>query len=98
MAPQARGVILQANLDQVFVACASQAGSRGEHEFLGSSIVADPRGRLLAGPMSGTEEGIELAEIDLADVARATERSELITPRADRRTDVYGVILGDRRL
>lgn len=97
LAPQARGVIVQANLDQVFVACASQAGDRGGHEFLGSSIVVDPRGQLVAGPLPGSEEATEVVSIDLAEVEAATERSELITPRADRRTDVYGLMLGDRR-
>ena len=98
LAPQARGVILQANLDQVFVACASQAGERGGHEFLGSSIVVDPRGRLLAGPLPGSEEATEIVSIDLAEVEAAMERTVLITPRADRRTDVYGLVVGDRRL
>jgi hypothetical protein len=31
------------------------------------------------------------ADIDLADTARARVRGPLITPREDRRTDVYGI-------
>jgi predicted amidohydrolase len=94
MAPQAHGAILQANLDQVFVACASQAGTRGELELLGSSILVDPRGELVAGPLSGTDDELAVAEIDLEAAREAQERNALITPRADRRTDVYGVAVG----
>jgi N-carbamoylputrescine amidase len=91
LCPQAHGTILQANLSQVFVACASQAGSNGETEFLGSSILVDPWGQLVAGPLSGTESETAIAEIDLEDAGRARVRGPLITPREDRRTDVYGI-------
>lgn len=95
LAPQAEGAILQANLDQVFMACASQAGRREGLEFLGSSILADPRGELLAGPLPGTEEEEVVVEIDLDAVVRAQTRDELITPREDRRTDVYGIAVDE---
>ncbi len=91
LCPQAHGAILQANLSQVFIACASQAGSNGETEFLGSSILADPWGQLVAGPLSGTNDEIAVADIDLSDAARARVRGPLITPREDRRTDLYGI-------
>lgn len=95
LAPQAEGAILQANLDQVFIACASQAGDRDGLEFLGSSIIAGPQGELVAGPLPGTVDETAIVEIDLDAVTRALTRDELITPRADRRTDVYGVVVGD---
>ena len=98
MAPQANGVILQANLDQVFVACASQAGRRDGIDLLGCSILAGPTGELAAGPLPRNVDDLAVATIDLADVERSHSRSELITPRADRRVDVYGVALGDRVL
>lgn len=98
LAPQAHGAILQANLDQVFVACASQAGRRGELEFLGSSVLADPTGAIVAGPLPGDAEDGVVAEIDLDAVVRAQHRHELITPRADRRTDVYGVSVAGKIL
>jgi N-carbamoylputrescine amidase len=98
LAPQAEGALLQANLSQVFVACASQAGRRDGTEFLGSSILAGPRGELAAGPLPGTCDDIALVTIDLAEAQRAQHRSELITPREDRRTDVYGIRVGDRVL
>ena len=98
LAPQANGVILQANLDQVFVACASQAGSRDVATFLGSSLLVGPSGELIAGPLPGTVDDLVVAEIDLAEVERAQRRSDLITPREDRRTDVYRLQVGDRAL
>jgi N-carbamoylputrescine amidase len=98
LAPQAEGALLQANLSQVFVACASQAGRRDGTEFLGSSILAGPRGELAAGPLPGTRDDLALVTIDIAEAQRAQHRSELITPRADRRTDVYGIRVGDRVL
>jgi predicted amidohydrolase len=93
LAPQAHGAQLQANLNQVFIACASQAGVVGELEFLGSSLLVDPFGKRAVGPLSGSEEGIAIAEIDLAEAERAQVRDPLIQPRADRRTDVYDVVL-----
>jgi predicted amidohydrolase len=96
--PQAHGVIQQANLDQVFVACASQVGIRNGLEFLGSSVVVDPFGRVLVGPLSGTEEAVTTVVVDLEEVEHAQARAPRITPRADRRTDVYSIDLGGRQL
>jgi N-carbamoylputrescine amidase len=98
VAPQAEGAILQANLDQVFIACASQVGRSDRYEFLGSSIVAGPRGEVVAGPLPIASPEIAVAEVDLDDVQRAQVRHELITPREDRRRDVYGLMVGDRLL
>lgn len=91
---QARGAIVQANLNQVYVACASQAGEAGGIRFLGSSLVADPYGRVLVGPLPDAEEGNATADFDPALARAAQERSERIRPRYDRRTDIYGLRLG----
>lgn len=96
LAPQAEGAILQANLDQVFIACASQAGVPEAPDLLGSSIIVDPRGGLVVGPLPGEAEELAVAEVDLDEVESAQRRDPLITPRADRRTDVYGVGVGGR--
>ena len=90
--PHAEGALVQANLSQVFIACASQVGQGDGAEFLGSSVLADPYGRIAAGPLSTVREQIEVADVDLAEARRAQARSELIQPRADRRTDVYGIL------
>ncbi len=92
--PQARGAVVQANLNQVTIACASQAGSNGDIEFLGSSLIVDPYGKPVAGPLGGDEEVLARAEIDTDAAAKARERGGLISPRADRRTDVYQLSIG----
>lgn len=90
--PQARGAGFQANLDQVFVACASQVGPGADDlELLGSSIVADPYGRTVLGPLPRDEEELAIFAIDLDEIGRAHEREPLVHPREDRRTDVYAV-------
>jgi N-carbamoylputrescine amidase len=89
--PQAHGALLQANLNQTFIACASQAGIHGGSEFLGSSLVADPYGKVAVGPLSGYEDEVVVIEIDIAAAKRAQVRGPLIAPRADRRKDVYGL-------
>lgn len=98
MSPQGRATEVQANLSQVYIAAASQVGSHSGFEFLGSSILIDPRGSRVLGPLPGKEEEIAVASIDLDEVHRAQTRSELVTPRADRRTDVYGLAVDGRVL
>jgi N-carbamoylputrescine amidase len=98
LAPQADGALLQANLDQVFIACASQAGRTDVCEFLGSSLVADPAGKLAVGPLPGDVDELAVVEVDLDDATRAQTRHELITPRADRRRDVYALAVGEELL
>ncbi len=93
LAPQALGAVVQANLSQVFIACASQAGSNGDLEFLGSSLIADPFGKVATGPLPGSQPALDVATIDLAAAQAAQVRDPLIRPRADRRTDVYDLSL-----
>jgi predicted amidohydrolase len=98
MAPQALGAVLQANLNQVFIACASQVGEHDGTTFLGSSIVVDPLGAKVLGPMPGQAPAAGVVEVDLAAARAAQQRGPLISPRADRRTDVYGLMLGSKVL
>jgi predicted amidohydrolase len=101
LALQAHGALLQANLSQVFIACASHAGTRGGTEFLGSSIVADPLGRRACGPLPRDRDETAIVELDLADRAgvhehvtracgavepeRVDARRELVEDRCERR-------------
>ncbi|MCW2759170.1 MAG: hypothetical protein JWO46_2916 [Nocardioidaceae bacterium] len=87
------GVIAQANLDQVAVVAVSQVAgaSSGGPATLGGSVAVAAYGELLAGPLSRTEADSALVTVDLEAVRGARVRSELIRPRDDRRTDVYGV-------
>jgi len=98
MSPQGRATEVQANLNQVFIAAASQVGAYGGYEFLGSSILVDPWGKRLIGRLPGWREEVSLGTIDLDEAKRAQDRGALITPRADRRTDIYGLAVGDRVL
>lgn len=90
--PHAEGALVQANLSQVFIACSSQVGASDGVECLGSSVLADPYGRVAGGPLSTVREQLEVAEVDLSEAKRAQARSPLIQPRTDRRTDVYGIL------
>lgn len=90
---QIDAAVVQANLNQVFVACGDTVGRTGGSEFLGRSMVADPYGRIIAGPGSFTEEDLVVADVDIAEVARALHRGDGISPRDDRRTDVYSLSL-----
>lgn len=91
MAPQAHGAVLQSNLDQVVMACASAVGAMGPYHFLGSSIVTDPWGTVLLGPLAGDADLVGVVDVDLDEVERAQHRGPGIDPRIDRRVDVYSI-------
>lgn len=95
---QARGAVVQANLNQIYIACASQPGAVEGQTFLGNSLVVDPYGKVLAGPLDAVAEETLVADFDASVALAAQHRSELVNPRRDRRTDVYGVQLHDRVL
>ena len=96
-APQARAAAVQANLSQVFIACASQVGDTGHADLLGSSVLVDPRGRSVIGPLGGAEE-TAAADIDPDDADQAQQRGSGINPRQNRRTDVYRLWLEGEEL
>lgn len=86
---QVSGLLLQANLNQIFVAAASFSGGGGR--FLGSSVIADPYGTPVAGPLARDQEGVATAKVDIRAAAAAQQRSQLIRPREDRRKDLYSI-------
>jgi N-carbamoylputrescine amidase len=98
MIKQAEGVALQANLNQVFIGAASQVGINETARFLGSSILADPYGDVVAGPASMEEESTPIADIDPSAANEARHRDPLISPRGDRRTDVYRLVVNGEEL
>ncbi len=59
-------------------------------------MVVDPYGRAVVGPLSATEANVAVVDIDPHDARRARERGPGISPRANRRTDVYDDLLGYR--
>lgn len=94
------GVIAQANLDQVAVVAVSQVAgaSHGGPATLGGSIAVDGYGDILAGPLSRLEAASAQVKLDLDAVRAARVRGNLIRPRDDRRTDVYGLEYGGESL
>jgi predicted amidohydrolase len=86
---QVTGLLTQANLNQVFIAAASFAGGGGR--FLGSSVIADPYGRPLAGPLTRDQEEVATARANVHAATAAQHRSPLINPREDRRSDLYRI-------
>lgn len=93
---QVAGALVQANLNQVYIACSDQCAATDEFRFLGRSLVASPFGKPVAGPLDADSEELALADVD-PEVARgARERAPGISPREDRRTDVYALhMVGD---
>jgi N-carbamoylputrescine amidase len=88
---QVTGLLVQANLSQVFAAAASFAGPGPGVEFLGCSVAAGPYGDALVGPLPADAERVAFAYVDLDKVAEAGRRTPLVTPRKDRRRDLYSV-------
>ena len=95
---QVAGLLVQANLNQVFVAAVSFAGAGPGVEFLGRSVMAGPYGDVLAGPAQPDQECVLFAKVDLDHVADAGQRTSLITPAQDRRRDLYSVTYLGRNL
>lgn len=93
---QARAAMVQANLNSVWMACASRVGLDGEVRYLGSSCVADPYGRFALEPCDADHEAVVLVDVDIDAAQRAKTRGPRIRPLHDRRTDVYDELLGYR--
>lgn len=76
--------VASANGNRVFIACADRAGTERDVTFEGQSVIIDPDGLPVAGPLSDTGSHTATADCDLT---RAREKS--LTERDD--------VLGDRR-
>ena len=69
-------------------------GAATELAFLGGSILAIVDGALPAGALAAPGPQTTIAEFYPVAVDGAQRRSALITPRLDRRSDVYAVAYG----
>ena len=82
--------VASANANRVFVACADRAGTERGVTFEGQSVVVDPDGVPVAGPLPEAGSHAATAECDLrrARDKQLTDRDHAL---ADRRPDVYGL-------
>jgi N-carbamoylputrescine amidase len=91
-APWRRAMVGHAVSNTIFVAAANRVGDESGQVFYGSSFIADPWGEIIA-ELGRTEEGVIVAELDLA-VARA-EREWMGLLR-DRQPHAYGELMKRR--
>ena len=83
-----------AHSNSMFVACADRVGVERGQPFLGNSLLVSHSGWPLAGPASGTEEEILIADMNLADARRKRTLNDFNQLLRDRRTDLYDEMLG----
>jgi len=83
-----------AHANSMFVAAADRIGVERGQPFLGKSLIVSYTGWPLAGPASLDREEMLVADIDLADARRNRNLTEFNERLRDRRTDMYGEMLG----
>jgi predicted amidohydrolase len=85
-----KGVPVHALTNRLFVVTCNRIGSEGDLQFTGLSLIADPRGEVLA---QASQQGTEVLMQGI-DIAQARDKG--ITPRNhlfhDRRPDAYGAL------
>ena len=79
-----------AAFNSMFVVCANRVGREGTKQYYGLSAIYGPDGTVLA--QLGDDEGVVVAEIDLAIVE---QRRRVLPFFRDRRPDLYGALSGD---
>lgn len=83
-----------AHSNSLFVAAADRIGVERGQSFNGQSIIVSYTGWQVGGPASRDKEEIIYAEVNLADARRKRNWNEYNQVLRDRRTDVYGEMLG----
>lgn len=83
-----------AHANSMFVAAADRVGVERGQPFLGNSLIVSHTGWPLSGPASTDGEEIIMADVNLADARRKLSMNEFNQLLRDRRTDVYGEMLG----
>ncbi|UCH37758.1 MAG: hydratase, partial [Candidatus Bathyarchaeota archaeon] len=86
--------IAAAQSNALFLACADRIGIERGQPFEGRSIIIEPSGRTIAGPASKNCEEILVATINMMNSRKLKTTSSMNHRFADRRTDVYGQMLG----
>jgi predicted amidohydrolase len=87
-----------AHSNSMFVAAADRIGVERGQPFLGSSLIVSHTGWPLAGPASLDQEEMLIADIDLADARRNRNLTDFNERLRDRRTDMYGEMLGSKAI
>jgi predicted amidohydrolase len=83
-----------AHVNSVFIAAADRIGTERGQPFVGQSLIVSYTGWPLAGPASPDKEEIISAEVNLSDARRKRNWNEYNQVLRDRRTDLYGEMLG----
>lgn len=87
-------VMGSAHSNSLFVAAADRVGTERGQPFLGESLIVSYTGWPIGGPASRTDEEIIYADVNLADARRKRNWNEYNQVLRDRRTDIYGEMLG----
>ena len=95
---QLAGVLVQANLNQVFVVGCSVAGPGGRVEFLGRSLVAGPYGDVRGWTFAARPGGRVLRQGRAGPGGRGQPAGCAHYAGADRRRDLYSVTYRGRSL
>jgi len=83
-----------AHSNSMYIACADRVGVERGQPFEGQSLIVSYTGWPVAGPASRDLEEIVVAEIDLGEARRKRNWKAFNQVLRDRRTDVYGEMLG----
>lgn len=83
-----------AHSNSLFVAAACRIGVERKQPFIGQSLIINHEGWPVAGPAGEDDECILIADVNLADARRQRSLNSFNQLMRDRRTDVYGEMLG----
>jgi N-carbamoylputrescine amidase len=87
-------VMAAAHSNSIFIACADRVGTERGQPFEGQSLIVGHTGWPLAGPASREDEEILVARVNLGEARRQRNWNAFNQVLRDRRSDVYGEMLG----
>jgi N-carbamoylputrescine amidase len=83
-----------AHSNSIFIACADRVGTERGQLFEGQSLIVGHTGWPVAGPASRDKEEILIADVVLGEARRARNWNAFNQVLRDRRSDLYGEMLG----
>lgn len=87
-------VMAAAHSNSIFIACADRVGTERGQPFEGQSLIVAHTGWPVAGPASREDEEILVARVNLGEARRQRSWNAFNQVLRDRRSDVYGEMLG----